>query len=548
MNTNRGYAYAPVYGSKKTNPLLEKVDHRMTNSEPDFSEMNIDVPANEGQNVDQFSAMNTPVYGYAPYVNPPYPQMPNYTENMPVGNPAYPTSYPPYPAADYYGVPYQQSAVYPANSFVPQPIEVPAYQLVNYTQPVSNPEPKQPLSRRDTVPAFAAADRMDNPIYEARVSSARFTQQNNSESMKNQPAGGSDSPNHERKPMHKPEHNPDRIWFVYFFFFLPILFVPCLFVTGSLTMLRYIFILLCTVGLIVVKKKALFSSNLRLILYMLYPAMSALLLLMFVPISSTQQQQQPAVSSYHQGPISIGVTESAIPTSYQAIDLLMTESPIATPEPTPPMISEAQSRLTAFMNYWMERNTGEMVNYVQPSWRNMQSDAPTSLFTLLANRTPESFQIEEVSGGETDTSRTVTMTASINKNNGKPNVTYRFTIMMVKESDNWYVNPNSLASNDTVDAAESIVVNDSNSKTVVTPAPRTTVTPEPPASTTLYYNDNGGNYYHIDQFCPSVKDEFLPLRGTFPYREMSEYVRTLNLQPCLKCGAPINPPSSTNEQ
>ena len=44
----------------------------------------------------------------------------------------------------------------------------------------------------------------------------------------------------------------------------------------------------------------------------------------------------------------------------------------------------------------------------------------------------------------------MTMSAYIDKNNGKEPVRYRFMILMVKESGDWFVDPNSLATNDTV--------------------------------------------------------------------------------------------------
>ena len=57
-----------------------------------------------------------------------------------------------------------------------------------------------------------------------------------------------------------------------------------------------------------------------------------------------------------------------------------------------------------------------------------QENPPTALFMPLANRTPEEYTIEEISGTDQDNSRTVTMTATINKNNGKDPSIYRFMV------------------------------------------------------------------------------------------------------------------------
>jgi len=211
-----------------------------------------------------------------------------------------------------------------------------------------------------------------------------------------------------------------------------------------------------------------------------------------------------------------------------------------TPEPTVSGPSEAERRLDLFMELWKVNNTTEMVNLVQPSWRGQQENASTSLFVALANRTPEDFTIEDISGTETDNSRTITMRATINKNTGKAPVVYRFMVMMVKEGGEWYVNPNSLATNDAQQTTtqEENVVKTQSSGTVTEP-PRETVTPAPPASTLLYYNI-GGNYYHMDPNCPSVNADNLPFDSSFRYSELKDIKSSTNLLPCLKCGAPVN--------
>lgn len=59
----------------------------------------------------------------------------------------------------------------------------------------------------------------------------------------------------------------------------------------------------------------------------------------------------------------------------------------------------------------------------------------------------------------------------------------------------------------------------------------------PDGDTPLYYNPNGGKNYHLEEYCPGVKDRFLPLTGGFTYGDLDqdEYK---NLTPCASCGAP----------
>ena len=124
--------------------------------------------------------------------------------------------------------------------------------------------------------------------------------------------------------------------------------------------------------------------------------------------------------------------------------------------------------------------------------------------------------------------------------NNKAPVIYRFMVMMVREGNEWYVNPNSLATNDTVEEpTDENVVNNKNAVGNVTEPPRTTVTPPPPASTLLYYNE-GANFYHMDPNCISVKAEYLPFDISFPYSELKTVRKEMGLSPCLKCNAPTN--------
>ena len=60
--------------------------------------------------------------------------------------------------------------------------------------------------------------------------------------------------------------------------------------------------------------------------------------------------------------------------------------------------------------------------------------------------------------------------------------------------------------------------------------------PYPDDDKALYYNPEGGSYYHIDQYCSVVKDKYLPLEG-FTYVEL-DGEKFLDLDPCLTCQPP----------
>ncbi len=60
--------------------------------------------------------------------------------------------------------------------------------------------------------------------------------------------------------------------------------------------------------------------------------------------------------------------------------------------------------------------------------------------------------------------------------------------------------------------------------------------PIPEDSLPLYYNPDGGQYYHSDQNCSSVKNKYLPLTGlTYGELENSPYDK---LTPCSSCNPP----------
>ena len=201
-----------------------------------------------------------------------------------------------------------------------------------------------------------------------------------------------------------------------------------------------------------------------------------------------------------------------------------------TPDPEITADNQLMERLVSFFNYWSGNRQDEMLNLCAPSWKEKQENPRTSLFGLLANRTPKNITPETITGTEADTSRKVTLTVVINRNNGKPDELYRMTIMMVKESNEWYIDPQSLQTN------ESLETPDPN----ITPTPAPTETPAVYADTKLYYNPKGGEYYHLDPNCKIINPKFLPLGGTFTYSQINNDPFD-KLKPCNVCGAPLRP-------
>jgi hypothetical protein len=200
-----------------------------------------------------------------------------------------------------------------------------------------------------------------------------------------------------------------------------------------------------------------------------------------------------------------------------------------TPEPTESAnaISPAQAQLDQFMNYWMEVNYKGMLSISLPSWVSSQENPEKSIFQIRANRTPLDYTIENASGSEADATRTITITVSIDKNNGKEPVNYRLQVLMLRVNNVWYVDPRSLNSAEIVQTvSENVQV-----ETTIQP----TASPSP--TLILYYNDDGGKYYHINPNCPSIAVKYIPLTASFYYRDLNT-TKYKNLLPCSSCHAP----------
>lgn len=56
----------------------------------------------------------------------------------------------------------------------------------------------------------------------------------------------------------------------------------------------------------------------------------------------------------------------------------------------------------------------------------------------------------------------------------------------------------------------------------------------------LYYNENGGNYYHTTDMCSAVGADYLPLTGKLIYEELS-VGKFKSLKRCTTCSAPVRP-------
>ena len=188
----------------------------------------------------------------------------------------------------------------------------------------------------------------------------------------------------------------------------------------------------------------------------------------------------------------------------------------------------AKERLAQVFISWSMNDLDQMVELCPPSWRVKQENAKKSLFQLLQNRTPIG-NVDLVNDpAQNGDSLSFILQVTISRNNGKQPILSQMTVRMVTENGVWYVDPNSLKSNEIQETP------DPNATPVVT------ATPEPYVdnNTPLYYNPDGGKLYHLDPSCISVHSKYTPLKGTFTYGQINEGTYA-GLEPCNVCGAPL---------
>ncbi|MBR6027798.1 MAG: hypothetical protein IKP40_01815 [Clostridia bacterium] len=215
----------------------------------------------------------------------------------------------------------------------------------------------------------------------------------------------------------------------------------------------------------------------------------------------------------------------------------VTEAPVSQTYVQSSTSSDIEERLQSFMYFWSSNNLDQMLNYCAPSWArgiSASTTAVNSLYQILALRIPilDTFQINKVSGSDADVSSTVTMTVSLNRNNNRSDSpqTYIFNVLMLKEDGSWYVDPRSLQSNVEATATPA------SSYITQPPQPATSAD----ANTPLYYNPDGGKFYHLDPECKSANVRNLPFKGKLTYGQLNED-KYKNLEPCSYCDAPLRP-------
>ncbi len=468
---------------------------------------------------------SSPVQGY-PVSQNAYPQgqpmaggaeqgyAPNYAQGYvaPYAQQGYPQStgnrqaYP-YPNAGY-GVGSQPQVNPASGSFIPQTPYSPGNQSGSY--PVSDPS--------GGYPQYAQAGRppMGNGYPSASVPL-------NGSGYVPQPV-----------PVRKQPFRLNDVLLALFSVALLALFAAGMFVPG-LGMLKWAFLALAVLSIAFFWVKPVIAGNKRLCYTIVFGALAAVVLFSMwnhgkTGTTNPSGRDNTSTQQTTEAPQSQSIGSSVVDgQSGERIDsVAASSSDVTTPEADQVQSADVVDRLKIFFQYWRANQTDEMLTLCMPSWKNEQENPKAALFQLIGNRkVMDEITPENITGTVNDQSRTVTITVLMDRNNGKPSVKYRLNVRMVKESDEWYVDPQSIKSYESAETTDPASV-------TATP----TVEPQYPASTVLYYNLDGGTKYHLDPNCKSLHKKYLPMKGTFTYGQINDPPYD-KLKPCNVCGAPL---------
>lgn len=319
----------------------------------------------------------------------------------------------------------------------------------------------------------------------------------------------------------------DTIAKVLMFGVLPILFI--LSMVFAWTAVKWVVLVGAVASIAALWLRELVTPNARLVLSLLL-ASAAVVCLVSALATNAADNQNPAQPN-QSGQMQQGSTSG----NNLDVNLTATDTPNPSPTPTATPVDDSEecyAQLHSFFTLWKNNAISQMVNLTAPSWRSSikgGTDAVTQkLFgEVLTNRTPVSWDFTAITCTSNDIARMVTVRAVINKNNTLGESVYLWKVRMVKEDGVWYVDPATLQSNEQESTA----------------TPTNALATQPVLNTShpdllIYYNPEGGTYYHIDPNCESLNPKYRPLSGVIKWSQIEDDPYD-KLEQCKRCGAPL---------
>lgn len=522
----------------------ERKGSRMSNSRPPY-----DGAGDAGQNPQQpgFSQGNyPPAQGYAPnggyapndaygqgyapqngYGQPQYGQQGYADYQQPYGQQGYQQPYgqqgyqQPYGQQGYqqpYGQGYEQP-------YAQQPYQQQPYDQQGFVQPGGYQQPYEQQGYQQPNPAYNQQGYSQQNPQETDLPPEQQYAQYTPDGQRVYPTSGRSG--FRVQPAAHREIPWDTIAKVLMFGVLPILFI--LSMVFAWTAVKWIVLVGAVASIAALWLRELVTPNARLVLSLLL-ASAAVVCLVSALATNAADNQNPAQPN-QSGQMQQGSTSG----NNLDVNLTATDTPNPAPTPTATPVDDSEecyAQLHSFFTLWKNNAISQMVNLTAPSWRSSikgGTDAVTQkLFgEVLTNRTPVSWDFTAITGTSNDIARMVTVRAVINKNNTLGESVYLWKVRMVKEDGVWYVDPATLQSNEQESTA----------------TPTNALATQPVLNTShpdllIYYNPEGGTYYHIDPNCESLNPKYRPLSGVIKWSQIEDAPYD-KLEQCKRCGAPL---------
>lgn len=194
--------------------------------------------------------------------------------------------------------------------------------------------------------------------------------------------------------------------------------------------------------------------------------------------------------------------------------------------------TEAAEVLGTFISMWRDKNFDDMVNLTTQTWRTKLKVPPTRQLMYLYQRwQPVSWTISEQSSYTSDV---VVFNIAMMMRKGTSQQTeaqWQYTANVYQEGGSWRVDPDMLKGN-VVELTNADIQAEEAAQEQAAAKP--TVNP----STKIYYNPDGGKYYHADNKCETINEKFYDKMKSTEFSELSSNDALKELRACLKCKAP----------
>lgn len=203
-------------------------------------------------------------------------------------------------------------------------------------------------------------------------------------------------------------------------------------------------------------------------------------------------------------------------------------------EEAPPVneaVSGAQAALVNYLTQWHNRDFEEMVKYTTSTWRNAQNMPAQQLYWNHNWWLLNSWALSTETTSPSADSATFAVITDLSKNNGaKTAAKMQYSALVFLENGIWLVDPDSLRNGIEVKETPMPEMGQSAEQT---PEPDPTISP----TTKLWYNSNGGKYYHAEEKCTEINEKYYSSMKPFMFSELSESPYS-KLIACPTCKAP----------